>query len=255
MQYVNSAPYPQYAQGYQQSPQQSKKNLDIKTLKKKSSGLGFYILAYFMTMFVIEFIMIFVLSFSLMMNMDVTNIDTETLIYEVTNQLTSGPNFYYLQILAATSSAVVPGLIYLKLSKTHISESLIVKPVKPTMLIALTLIGMGVAMVSNVAANLLSSNFSSIGIDYNLDMDASSSSVFENILYVIAVALTPAFAEEFAFRGILMGTLKKYGNSFAIITSAVMFGGMHGNIIQIPFAFILGLVFAYIDCKIGRAHV
>ena len=80
-------------------------------------------------------------------------------------------------------------------------------------------------------------------------MDASSSSVFENILYVIAVALTPAFAEEFAFRGILMGTLKKYGNSFAIITSAVMFGGMHGNIIQIPFAFILGLVFAYIDCK------
>lgn len=104
-------------------------------------------------------------------------------------------------------------------------------------------------MVSNVAANLLSSNFSSIGIDYNLDMDASSSSVFENILYVIAVALTPAFAEEFAFRGILMGTLKKYGNSFAIITSAVMFGGMHGNIIQIPFAFILGLVFAYIDCK------
>lgn len=249
MQYVNSAPYPQYAQGYQQSPQQSKKILDIKTLKKKSSGLGFYILAYFMTMFVIEFIMIFVLSFSLMMNMDVTNIDTETLIYEVTKQLTSGPNFYYSQILAATSSAVVPGLIYLKLSKTHISESLIVKPVKPTMLIALTLMGMGVAMVSNVAANLLSSNFSSIGIDYNLDMDASSSSVFENILYVIAVALTPAFAEEFAFRGILMGTLKKYGNSFAIITSAVMFGGMHGNIIQIPFAFIIGLVFAYIDCK------
>lgn len=101
-----------------------------------------------MTMFVIEFIMIFVLSFSLMMNMDVTNIDTETLIYEVTKQLTSGPIFYYLQILAATSSAVVPGLIYLKLSKTHISESLIVKPVKPTMLIALTLMGMGVAMVS-----------------------------------------------------------------------------------------------------------
>ena len=107
----------------------------------------------------------------------------------------------------------------------------------------------GVSMVSNVAADLVSSNFSLIGIEYSLNMDMSSRSVFENILYVVAIAVTPAFAEEFAFRGILMGSLRKYGNSFAIIVSAVMFGAMHGNIIQIPFAFILGLIFAYIDCK------
>ena len=46
-----------------------------------------------------------------------------------------------------------------------------------------------------------------------------------------------------------MGTLRKFGDTFAIITSAIVFGAMHGNIAQIPFAFILGLVFAYVDCK------
>ena len=77
------------------------------------------------------------------------------------------------------------------------------------MLIALTLMGMGVAMVSNVAAEIVYSNFSSIGIDYNPDTESSSQSVFTNILYVVSTAITPAFAEEFAFRGILMGALRK----------------------------------------------
>ena len=46
-----------------------------------------------------------------------------------------------------------------------------------------------------------------------------------------------------------MGTLRRFGDAFAIITSAIVFGAMHGNIVQVPFAFILGLVFAYVDCK------
>lgn len=249
MQYANFQPYPYFGQSYSQNSQESGKALDLRTIRKKSSGLGFYILAYFLTMFTIELIMTFVITFSVLMGTDISNSDTNDLIELVTKQLTTGATFYYLQIFAATASAMIPGLIYLRLSKNHITNTLTVKPVKPLMLIALTFMGMGAAMVSNVAADLVSSNFSSIGIEYSLNMDSSSSSVFENILYAIAVALTPAFAEEFAFRGILMGTLKKYGNSFAIITSAVMFGAMHGNIIQIPFAFILGLVFAYVDCK------
>ena len=69
------------------------------------------------------------------------------------------------------------------------------------------------------------------------------------LLYALSTAVVPAFAEEFAFRGILMGTLRKYGDAFAILASSVMFGAMHGNTTQIVFAFILGLIFAFVDCK------
>ena len=43
MQYANYQPYPYY-QNHMQSPQEIKKAHDLKTLQKKSSGLGFYIL-------------------------------------------------------------------------------------------------------------------------------------------------------------------------------------------------------------------
>ena len=46
-----------------------------------------------------------------------------------------------------------------------------------------------------------------------------------------------------------MGVMRKYGDAFAIITSSIMFGAMHGNTTQIVFAFTLGLIFAFVDCK------
>lgn len=245
MQYANFQPYP----FYQPSPAQIKKSNEIRTLKKKSSGLGFYILTYFLAMSAIVFAVLFVVMFLMIMKSGISSFDVTSQLEQLQKDMVSGPFAHYMQILAATASAMIPGFIYLKLSKNHISDCIKIKPVKSSMLIVLTLMGMGVAMVSNVAAELVSSNFSSIGIDYNPDIETSSQSVFTNILYVVSTAITPAFAEEFAFRGILMGVLRKYGNSFAIITSAVLFGAMHGNIIQIPFAFILGLIFGYIDCK------
>lgn len=245
MQYANFQPYP----NYQQSPEQLRKAYEIRTLRKKSSGLGFYILTYFLAMNIIVMGFVFVAVFATFFKSDISTFDSELYLEELQKSLTFGPFAYYLQIFAAVVSAVIPGFIYLKLSKNHITDCIVTKPVKISMLTALTLMGMGVAMVSNVASDMVCSNFSSIGIEYNPDTTTQSQSVFANVLYVIATAVTPAFAEEFAFRGILMGTLRKYGNSFAIITSAIMFGAMHGNIIQIPFAFILGLVFGYIDCK------
>lgn len=256
-QYYNQQQYPpqpqqfnpQYRPPYQPpqpvDPQKLKKQYETRLLRKKSSGLGFYVLAYFLSMNCIVAGLVIFAEISLMLSGDINSFDVESF----TSSMMSGPFYHYMSILAAVVSAVVPALIYLKSSKTHISDCIQVNSVKPTMLIAMTAMGMGLAMVANIAADLVTQNFSSLGFEYNLNMDSSSSSVFTNILYVISTAVTPAFAEEFAFRGILMGTLRKYGNSFAIITSAIMFGAMHGNIIQIPFAFILGLIFGYIDCK------
>ena len=52
-------------------------------------------------------------------------------------------------------------------------------------------------------------------------------------------------------RGVLMGVLRKYGDGFAIIVSALVFGLMHGNLVQIPFAFVLGLFFGYAVIRTG----
>lgn len=43
------------------------------------------------------------------------------------------------------------------------------------------------------------------------------------------------------FRGYFLRLLRPYGTWFAVIVTAILFALMHGNILQIPFAFLVGL--------------
>lgn len=62
------------------------------------------------------------------------------------------------------------------------------------------------------------------------------------------------FGEEILFRGFLLQNFKRYGVRFAIIFSAILFGIYHGNIVQTPFAFILGLLLGYITVSYGLKY-
>ena len=65
-------------------------------------------------------------------------------------------------------------------------------------------------------------------------------------LYVVLIG--PIF-EELIFRGAVMGVLKRFGNNFAILFSALLFGFYHALILQIPFAFVLGLLLGYVASR------
>lgn len=52
-------------------------------------------------------------------------------------------------------------------------------------------------------------------------------------------------SEELLFRGLILRGLMPYGKKFAVFTSALLFGLYHGNLVQSPFAFLVGLIFAY----------
>lgn len=98
-------------------------------------------------------------------------------------------------------------------------------------------------MIANVATSVIADNFSLFGIENTSSgLTIGDSSVLSIVLNIISTAIVPAFAEEFAFRGIVMGSLRKFSDTTAVIGSAILFGAMHQNISQIPFAFILGLI-------------
>ncbi len=65
------------------------------------------------------------------------------------------------------------------------------------------------------------------------------------LIFYLAIAVVPALIEEMAFRGIILQSLRRYGDVFAIVSSAVLFGLMHCNLQQIPFAIMAGLVIGY----------
>ncbi|WP_010630667.1 CPBP family intramembrane glutamic endopeptidase [Sporolactobacillus vineae] len=73
-----------------------------------------------------------------------------------------------------------------------------------------------------------------------------SAQTLSMFLYVGFIA--PLF-EEFLYRGVVLHSLLKFGKPFAIIGSALLFGLMHGNIVQIPLGIGIGLVLGYLAMK------
>lgn len=72
------------------------------------------------------------------------------------------------------------------------------------------------------------------------------------VLLMLSTVLVPAFCEELFFRGLIMTNLMPFGRNFAIISSAVIFGLVHGNHDQILFATISGLALGWLYAETGN---
>lgn len=67
-------------------------------------------------------------------------------------------------------------------------------------------------------------------------------------MFLYAGILAP-IAEEILFRGLIQRTMLPFGKKFAIIVSSFTFGLFHGNLIQAPYAFAVGLVLGYVAAE------
>lgn len=79
-----------------------------------------------------------------------------------------------------------------------------------------------------------------------LEEVSGDSDTFSMFLY--AAILAPV-AEELLFRGYVLRALRPYGKLFAIYGSAFLFGAFHGNLLQTPYAFLMGLLFGYVTVE------
>lgn len=79
----------------------------------------------------------------------------------------------------------------------------------------------------------------------------------QSIYGILAIAIIGPIAEEFTFREAVIGQLlkQKVNPWVAIMFSSLCFGLIHGNPAQIPFAFVVGLIFGVIYVKTGNIVV
>lgn len=78
-------------------------------------------------------------------------------------------------------------------------------------------------------------------------MEAIESSALQNDTFSMFfyVGVLAPIAEEILFRGLILRSLEPWGKRFAIFASSFLFGIFHGNLVQSPFAFAVGLVLGY----------
>lgn len=170
-----------------------------------------------------------------------------------TGQIDSGM-YLAMQGIVSIIGMSVAALVLAKTSHLHLDDVIhFRKKVSIKRVLALLPAGLAVFMFSNFMVDYLLQNLEAVGLPYDQSSLGISTdgTVLTNILYVVSVACVPAFVEEFMFRGVLLGALRKYGDGFAILMSSVLFGLMHGNIVQIPFAFTGGLALAFLTVYTG----
>lgn len=109
----------------------------------------------------------------------------------------------------------------------------------------LILAGFGGCILANYITVFLRAFGEGFGIYSNYTAMQDPSSTLDVVMIFIGSSLVPPLIEEFAMRGVLLQSLRKYGNTFAIFASAILFGVFHGNAVQMPFAFLCGLVIGY----------
>ena len=110
--------------------------------------------------------------------------------------------------------------------------------------LALLVLCLSAQLVSQIVMILLELVLNQFGLSLmEYLLSAESGDTLAMFLYM---SLGAPVSEEILFRGLVMRSMEPYGKKFAIFASALLFGLFHGNLIQIPFAFVIGLVLGYV---------
>lgn len=118
-------------------------------------------------------------------------------------------------------------------------------------IVAIIAVNFTLAYVNAVMVSSLSPSFASELDAGGIDMEGRSQSeilVFFAIS-VFSTAIVPAVCEEYLFRGAVLTNLMPFGKTTAILGSALLFGLMHQNPLQILYTTLMGVVIGFLYVK------
>lgn len=163
-------------------------------------------------------------------------------------------NYYFqsgLEIIYSVFAVGLPFFIIYLFAKRRNMASLdsFLKPRGALYTASLIVMGFGLCILASYITNWIYFLFDSVGVtlpyeDYETPIEWAAIA-----LLFVKTAVVPSLTEEFAVRGFLLQSIRKYGDGFAIVMSSLVFSLLHANAVQIPFAFMAGLVLGYIYCK------
>lgn len=162
------------------------------------------------------------------------------------------PVLYYLSYaMAYLMGIAVPVLLYFAIRRIPLEEALPFQRAGALKTAACVFFGAAVCMLANIPANVVSNVQKAFGFSGDLPEMPLNDDPRVLVLYVVTIAVIPPIVEELLFRGMILQSLRRYGDGFAVVASAILFGLYHGNFIQMVFAFIAGLAMALVVVRTG----
>ena len=159
-----------------------------------------------------------------------------------------------VDILVITASMLLPFLAMSKLMRnvSGCEEPLpLEKPKGGADLLLIVPAGLMVCMAANYITDLLVTLISGFGVELSTPDLPLPTGALGVTTAVFRVVIMPAVVEEFCFRGVVMQHLRRFGNGFAAVAAALCFGLLHCNLVQMPFAFTVGLALGFFVLRTG----
>ena len=158
--------------------------------------------------------------------------------------MTSSGVGYILAILIGT------GIILLWKKPRYFKETLLRrnKPMTFGTFMSLLCVFISVQTFAQLFSPLMEYVLNLMGLSAMAALEAATITA-DTVSMFLYIAFLGPISEEILFRGLILRTLEPYGKRFAILASGLMFGMFHGNIIQTPYAILVGIVLGYVTVE------
>lgn len=198
------------------------KKLSQRTVKRNFTTIGLILILYVFFVMILPYVFHYYL------------LETKSFIL-------NDPILYYgIYFIDMVIGTLIPFFIMRKFSKIKFKK--LVRKVNATFVdifvqtIVFFVICVVLTYVSNVIFNRLGLNGQLIaGIGFSFE-----EADLNNVLYILMLLLVSPIMEEYAFRGVLLNSLSRYGKRFALIASATIFALAHNNFAEMIPAFAMG---------------
>jgi membrane protease YdiL (CAAX protease family) len=162
------------------------------------------------------------------------------------------PVLYYLLICVDyVLGLAIPALLYFKIESISLTQGLPFPKISAADTAIYVAFGCMVCLLANYPANFVAEQLEKHGFNSDVPDMPLNNDPRVLALYGLAVIVIPPLVEEMLFRGVVLQSLKRFGDGFAIVVSAFFFGLYHGNLIQIVFAFLSGLALGFVVVRTG----
>lgn len=149
------------------------------------------------------------------------------------------------------------GILVLKFPLKQRFKSLYAKPKYAGRAIGMFPAMYGAAMIMQILTLLLAALFAGTRVSesFNATQGLMSGDLPSAIVRTVQAVIFAPILEELWFRGVVLESLRPYGNGFAIFVTAILFGITHANLAQFFYATAIGLFLAYIAIHTGSIVV
>lgn len=218
--------------------------MNIKRTLKDLWRLIYPVIIYFAVAFIVQFAAVRVIASAAVANGTITAAGKSTA--ELQEELNSLINRYSLHLTALTNVVLIPIYILLLMGdEKKRRNSLRIRYTTPGIkrLVVVFVLGMSAAVSVNVIVSL--SQIARFSPKYQ----QVSEVIYSGGLFmeIVSAVIAAPILEELFFRGMIYKRLRDMINvKAAVVISALFFGAFHGNLVQFVYAFIIGLMLAYV---------